>query len=246
MHLCSALLKFTTYPCYHVSIFHLSSDTIFYSIQTYIQLSIYSNFQFTTRLVFPSRIKNGQIGISSVMYCISSVTTKKVPIISTSHLFSPFQTYSFFKIFVIFPSRTLSDIALMTWDDASSTGAGCRTREGSSQDISQIYYKCIYACMQNCLCHLATASLCLVWCPRICTVWAELFVLVLGKVPVRPGGGWSWRLIDGDGKWGFSTYWWSVSSLGQNLMLLEFISRKRIQWKRHEFAISKENPMLEW
>lgn len=41
----------------------------------------------------------------------------------------------------IFLSRTLSDIAPMTRDDAPGTGAGCRTREGSLLIYSHLPYR---------------------------------------------------------------------------------------------------------
>lgn len=101
-HTCSNL---STYPCYHMSIFHLCSfkrHILFHPKHISIHLFIYSQSPATTP---PPRIKERQIGISSVL-------DTKTPIISTSHFFSPISAYSSLKSF--FLSRTLSAIALMT------------------------------------------------------------------------------------------------------------------------------------
>ena len=168
MHLCSALLKFTTY---------------IYNIYSWLQLSIYNSFRLSLKNKKMVKLEHPVLCIVFHLKPLKKAQSSQHHI--SFHLFQPNHLSKSLSSFQA-EHYLISHWWLETTLQAQVLVAG--PEKGSlliySHDISQIYYECVYAELQNCLCHLAIASLSdasRVYFKRKNSIWKKDMNLLLVK-----------------------------------------------------------------
>lgn len=147
--------------CYHASLFSLTqihNIHIQLSIYSWLQLSIYNPFRLSLKNKKMVKLEHPVLCILFHLKPLKKAQSSQHHI--SFHLFQPNYLSKSLSSFQA-EHYLISPWWLETTLQAQVLVAG--PEKGSlliySHDISQIYYECVYAELQNCLCHLAIASL---------------------------------------------------------------------------------------